>query len=218
MKLNKKIVCYVFVTILCAGIIGCIITGCIFPSRDVEPLGNGYEEVTYTLTSISEPSASRFALQYRKPNGGTILIWSSVPSGPDIKDNIAVFVGDKAYQRRTLSDPDPFNRRLFTVRAPELPLDITDEVLWQWSKKTGKDFAKALEIASVVTISEKEDHHLEIRFAFGYKPDSWPRLVSLDWNQILDIMREVKEKGIVRKDRVWGTSYIEKEFKPEVQK
>jgi hypothetical protein len=28
-------------------------------------------------------------------------------------------------------------------------------------------------------------------------------------------MREVKEKGVVRKDRVWGTSYIKKEFKPE---
>jgi uncharacterized protein YlbG (UPF0298 family) len=42
--------------------------------------------------------------------------------------------------------------------------------------------------------------------------------IYMDWNQISDVMREVKEKGVVRKDRVWGTSYIEKEFKPEVQK
>ena len=125
-------------------------------------------------------------------------------------------MGDKAYQWRTLSDPDPFNRRLFAVRAPELPLDITDEVLWQWSKKTGVDFEKALKIASVVTLNKKEDQ-LEIRFAF-WNNDDWPRLFLLDWNQISDIMREVKEKGVVRKDRVWGTSYIEKEFKPEVQK
>ena len=40
----------------------------------------------------------------------------------------------------------------------------------------------------------------------------------LDWNLVPDIMREVKGKGVVRKDRVQGTSYIEKEFKPEVQK
>jgi len=31
-------------------------------------------------------------------------------------------------------------------------------------------------------------------------------------------MREVKVKGVVRNDLRWGTSYIEKEFKPEVQK
>jgi hypothetical protein len=42
--------------------------------------------------------------------------------------------------------------------------------------------------------------------------------VRLDWNQIFDIMHEVKEKGVEHKDRVWGTSYIEKEFKPETQK
>jgi len=42
--------------------------------------------------------------------------------------------------------------------------------------------------------------------------------MTISWDQLSVIMREVKEKGVVRKDRVWGTSYIEKEFKPEVQK
>ena len=40
----------------------------------------------------------------------------------------------------------------------------------------------------------------------------------MDWNQIFDVMREVKEKGVIHKDLRWGTTYIEKEFKPEVQK
>jgi uncharacterized protein YlbG (UPF0298 family) len=49
--------------------------------------------------------------------------------------------------------------------------------------------------------------------------EDWPEtIISLDWNQIADIMREVKEKGVVKKDRVCGYSYIEIEYKPEVQK
>jgi hypothetical protein len=73
-----------------------------------------------------------------------------------------------------------------------------------------------LKIASIVSVDEKGSQ-LNIRFAFWNNND-WPRLVTLDWNQISAIMSEVKGKGVVRKDRVLGTSYIEREFKSEVQK
>ena len=36
------------------------------------------------------------------------------------------------------------------------------------------------------------------------------RSVQLDWNQVSDIMREVKEKGTVHKDLRWGTPYLAK--------
>jgi hypothetical protein len=57
---------------------------------------------------------------------------------------------------------------------------------------------------------------LELRF--GIEGGGPYGVLQLDWNQLFDIMREAKEKGVVKKDRVWGTSYIEKEFKPEQQK
>jgi len=191
------------------------LTGC--TTKSIESLGSGYEEVTYTQPRIfMEQDAHRFALQYRKPNGGKVLIWSSVPSGPDITNDIAVFVADTARESRDPNQPQAMMRRLFAVKSPEMPLDITDEVLWQWSMKTGIDFAEALKIASIVSLSEKGSQ-LEIRFAFWNNND-WPRLVTLDWNHIPDIMGEVRAKGFVRKDRIWGTSYIENEFKPEVQK
>jgi hypothetical protein len=209
MKL-EKLFCYIFVVIFCANLTGCA-------SQSIETLGGGYEEVTYTQPSVfMEQDAHRFALQYRNKEGRLIAIWSSVPSGPDVTNGIAVFVGDTALEPRDPDKPQATMRRLFAVRAPELPLDITDEVLWQWSKTNKIDFAEALKIASVVTVNKKEGQ-LEIRFAF-WNNDDWPRLVSLDWKQISDIMREVKEKGVVRKDRVWGTSYIEREYRPEEKK
>src|SRR5208283_2425888 len=102
---------------------------------------------------------------------------------------------------------------------PGLPLDITDEVLGRWSKATGKDFVKAVQLFSMATPAEKNGR-LELQLEFWTQEKDWPDkiTVQLDWNQVSDIMREVKEKGIIHKDLRWGTSYIEKEFQPEVQK
>jgi hypothetical protein len=192
------------------------VTGCGSFST-AESLGGGYEEVTYTQPSIfMEQDAHRFALQYRNREGRLVAIWPSVPSGPDVANGIAVFVADAAREPRDPDEPRSTMRRLFAVRAPELPLDITDEVLWQWSKTNKIDFAEALKIASVVTLNKKEGQ-LEIRFAF-WNNDDWPRLVTLDWNQISAIMSDVKGRGVVRKDRVWGASYMDGAFNPEVQK
>jgi hypothetical protein len=209
-KLNNKLVCRFLLAILCASL-----TGCGTVSR-VEQLGHGYEEVAYTHTSITmEPESTQITLQYRKPNGGQVVIWPSV-LGCTIKNDVAVFEAKAAAKQ-----PDPNNSRstdsrLFAVKAPSPPLDITDEVLWRWSKESGADFAKALKTASIAFWKEK-DNMVELHFA-TWPPNLPDIVVRLDWNQISDIMREVKEKGVVRKDRVWGTSYIEKEFQPEVQK
>jgi len=106
------------------------------------------------------------------------------------------------------------------VRAPKLPLDITDEVLWRWAKQSNDDLAKLLknsDLFNKVHIGHFEETNSTLEFYVEIL-NVGNGVIRLNWNQLPDIMREVKEKGVVRKDRVWGTSYIEKEFKPEVQK
>jgi hypothetical protein len=128
-----------------------------------------------------------------------------------IKGDVAIFVGDKAYVSPDPDDPRGTKPRLFAVRSPALPLDITDEVLSQWSKKSGKDFAKAWDRFSMVSPEEKNGQ-LELRLEFWTQERDWPdkTTLQLDWNQVSDIMREVKEKGVVHKDLRWGTPFIEK--------
>jgi hypothetical protein len=210
MKLNRKLIVQLLLAIFCVSLVGCA-------SRDVEPLGNGYQEVTYTQNSISEPSAHRISLQYRNTNGKQTMIWPSLWGVREvIKSDVALFVGNVASESPQSDNLRATEPRLFAVKASGPPLDITEEILWRWSKNSGKDFSEALKTASVSYVEEK-DNSLEFHFATW--PPTLPSIVTRwDWNGILDIMREVKEKGVARKDRVWGATYIEKEFKQEVQK
>ena len=197
MKLIKNLAFHLSLAMLCVGLAGCASHG------TVAPLSNGYEEVA---------KPARTSLQYRAPDGKTTPIWTSLSGVSEvIKGDVALFVGDKAYVSPDPDDPRGVKPRLFAVQAPALPLDITDEVLSQWSKKSGKDFAKALDRFSMVSPEEKNGQ-LELQLEFWTQERDWPdkTTLQLDWNQVSDIMRAVKEKGTVHKDLRWGTPYIEK--------
>ena len=206
MKLIKNPIIHFSLAILCAGLAGCASHGTVAPSSI------GYEEVGHpTRASSDQPEAARISLRYRRSDGKTIPIWPSLYGvGEVVKGDVAIFVGDKAYVPPDPNDPRSTRPRLFAVRSPALPLDITDEVLWRWSKASGKDFGKALYLFSMVTPVEKNGQ-LELQLEFWTEEKDWPDKTTfqLDWDQVFDIMRAVKEKGSMHKDLRWGTPYIE---------
>ena len=57
----------------------------------------------------------------------------------------------------------------------------------------------------------EKNNQLELQLEFWEDGNGWPdnATLQLDWNQVSDIMRAVKEKGTVHKDLRWGTPYIE---------
>ncbi|MGA2279674.1 MAG: hypothetical protein ABSG80_05165 [Verrucomicrobiota bacterium] len=205
MKLAKNPIVHFSLAILCAGLAGCMIP------NPVAPLGSGYEEKGHPNRSSPAPADTRVSFQYRAPDGKIALVWPSLYGvGEVIKGDVAIFVGDRAYVSPDPNDPRGTKPRLFAVRSPALPLDITDEVLWQWSKKSGKDFAKALDRFSMVTPEEKNGQ-LELHLEFWTEEKDWPdtSTLQLEWNQVFDIMREVKKQGVMRQDLRWGTPCIE---------
>ena len=141
------------------------------------------------------------------------MIWPSA-HGCYVKGDVAVFVGDKARKERESGKSWPMTERLFAVRAPEPPLDITDAVWRRWSKESGRGLAKTLKWADIVYTKENSGR-LELHCCF-HTTESWPdTIIMLDWKQIADMMRDVKEQGVLRKDVRWNTTYIEKTFQPE---
>ncbi len=208
MKLIINPILHFLLAILCAGL-----AGCMTPNPAV-PLGGGYEEKGHPNRSSTEPADTRVSFQYHAANGKIILIWPALYGvGEVVKDDVAIFVGDKAYVSPDPDDSRGTKPRLFAVRSPGLPLDITDEVLWRWSKATGKGFAKAVQLFSLATPAEKNGR-LELQLEFWTQERDWPDKTTfeLDWGQVSDIMREVKEKGVMRKDPRWDTPYIGKEL------
>ena len=193
-------------------LLGLTLVGC-QTHKTTTPVGHGYEEVSHPHHAlIDEPEPPRVAFQYRGADDKITLIWPSLYGVNEvIRGDLAIFVGDKAYQ-----EPERVTHpRLFAVKSPELPLDITDEVLWRWSKANGKTFAKTMEKFTLVTPAEKNGR-LELLLEFSPEnkwlsdDKDWPdtSALQLDWNQVAEIMRAVKTKGVPEKDLRWHTPYI----------
>jgi hypothetical protein len=202
MKLIKNPIVYFSLAMFSLGLTACS------THHPVAPMGGGYEEESHP----SRSGDTRVAFQYRAPDGKITPIWPALYGVAEvIHGDVAIFVGEKAYVSPDPDDPRGTKPRLFAVRSPALPMDITDAVLWRWSKAAGKDFAKALDQFSMVTTAER-DGRLQLQLEFWTEEKDWPdkTTVQLGWDQVSAIMREVMEKGTLRKDPRWGTPYIEK--------
>lgn len=186
------------------------LTGC-QSEKNITKLGHGYEEVRHPGLVPDNDNPPRVSLQHRNADGKVIPIWPAL-SGPAevVHSNLVVFVGDKAFL-----DPEKnIHPRLFAVEAPALPLDITDETLWRWSRANGKSFDRAMERLCLISATPA-DHglnvHLEFLFVDGLRDDKdWPDTsdLKLDWSQLAQIIQAVKTKGTIEKDLRWKTRYI----------
>ena len=183
----------------------------------IVPLSDGYEAVEHPYhTLIDDPPPPRIALQRRGTDGVIAPVWPALYSADTvIKGNLVIFAAEKAY-----TEPERVTHaRLFAARPSELPLDLTDEVLWRWSKANGKAFDKTLQKFAGITAAENAGA-LELRLEFWANPelgetrDDWPDTSSLrlEWPRVEEIMRAVKAKGTVERDLRWHTEYIGEKF------
>ena len=203
-SLNHSIV-RVAAVLLGLGLAGCA------THKSVAVVGQGYEEVSHPSHALlDEPPPPRVSFQHRTADGKTVQIWASLYGASEVfHGDLAIFFGDLAD-----GDPDKATHpRLFAVRAPEPPLDITDEVLWRWSKAAGKKFAATLNNYSVVTPEDKNGG-LQLHLEFITDDKDWPDQgdLFLDWNQVTQIMHAVKTKGVPEKDLRWQTPYVGEKF------
>src|ERR1039457_6168152 len=195
MRLPKR-----FILPLVLALPGLFLAGC-QTHTTVIPLSHGYEEVSHPHhTLIDEPEPPRISFQRRGADGNLTQIWPSLYGVNEvIKGDLAIFVGDKA----ALEPARVTHPRLFAVTAPELPLDLTDEVLWRWSKANGKDFGRTLAKFTLVTPAEKNGRlQLLLEFSSEYRwmgqDADWPdkSLFTLTWDQVGEIIRAVRTKGV----------------------
>jgi len=179
-------------------------------------LANGYEQVSHPHhTLIDEPEPPRISFQYRAANGDVTEIWPSLYGvNAVIKGDLAFFVGDRGVAAERVTRP-----RLFAVRPGELPLDLTDEILWRWSKANHQDVGQAMvKYTAIAPIEKSGGLQLNLEFISEDRmlgqDNNWPdnSALWLDWNQVTEITRAVKTKGATQKDPRWHTSFIGEKF------
>jgi hypothetical protein len=210
MKLRKQV-------IECLAAAACLVCAGCLTHKSVTALGNGYEEVTHTHHNFnfdSEPAPPRVSFQHRGPDDQVTEIWPSLSgSATVIQEDLVVFSAEKANLADHTTRP-----RLFAVRSADVPLDITDEVLWRWSRANGKDIRKTLDKFAEVQPSEGNGGllvHIDFWPKTDYAArDDWPDdgSILLDWKQVAEIIQTVKTKGVLEKDQRWHTPYIGEQF------
>jgi len=206
MKIPNHLAIRGLIALLGLGVAGCQ------THKTVSPLSGGYEEVAHPYhTLIDQPPSPRISFQHRNADGSTSEIWPSLYGVPEvIHGDLAIFVGDKAFK-----DPDPETHpRLFAVRSPELPVDITEEVLGRWAKAEGKDARAAVDRITLITPAENANG-LELDLEFWTRsewsgPENWPQKSSclLSWPAVGEILNAVKARGVAEKDLRWHVPYI----------
>lgn len=199
--------------LLCLALAGCQ------THKRTTHLSNGYEETFYrgrAKFNSDDPAPTRTAFQYKSPDEKLTLIWPSLYGvGEVIHDDVAIFVGDKTFADGDTPSTHP---RLFAVKAPELPLDITSEVLSRWAKSTHRALKGATQRFNIVTPEATDDGvvlHLEfLTQDYLMEDKDWPDKadVQLTWDQVTEIMQAVKVKGTLQKDIGWHTPYIGENF------
>jgi hypothetical protein len=196
---------------LAAALLCAVLTGCASDKMTV-PLAGGYEEVAHPHRIPDESTDVRVSFQHRTADGKITRIWPSLYGVDEvIQGDTAIFVGDVSYVSSNPEDPRGTRPRLFAVRSPAPPTDITDEILWRWTKTSGKSYDDARQLFRLATPSEK-DGQLELQLEFWTEARDWPdkAVLQLDWNQVSAIMSEVKTKGTLHKDLHWKTPYLAK--------
>jgi len=190
-------------------------------SEKVTPLADGFEVATHTPHSIlMEPISNVSEFRYRDAKGKTTVVWNHIGSEVFQKDGISVFSAQKYYLWDKLDQRWGEEDRVFAVRAAELPVDISTEIVGRWAKESGRNVGTTLTNLYLNGIMGAKVEGDKLSFHFDQSDmnvsDASDILVS--WEQIKDMMQFVKEKGIVHKDPELGTKCYEMEIEPTVKK
>lgn len=200
---------------LLAGWLCCAAAGC-QSHRSTLDLGGGYEAIRHPVHSLlPTETPARISLSHVDDQQRTVPVWPGLfCTEAAVHDDIAIFVAYRGFVHQGQASLHP---RLFAVRSPAPPLDITEEVLWRWAAANHRDIAKTFGRFNLA-LPAAAGGNLVARLEFwpgSYLSDAdWPDTgeITLDWTTVANLMQSVKAKGVVQRDPRWHTRFIGEAF------
>ncbi|MGZ4971590.1 MAG: hypothetical protein ACXWDN_02435 [Limisphaerales bacterium] len=196
---NKSLIACI---LICAFIVGC------GSKEEITQLRDGYEVCVRTKKSLlNEPESAKISLFWKDSLGKSVTVWPIVHSRILIKEGTAVFAGDRTVGRSSLDGDFEMTLRLFVVKSPEPPIDITSEVVIRWATNISKDPKQAVTNANLIGMQEMSG---QVQCHFEFDGGIWPgEDVFLNWSQIQEITNAVKQKASKHKDEELKIFYLE---------
>ena len=155
-------------------------------TSDFQPLQGGFGVVTKWVGIDSGPGAG---LYYKSNTSKPTLIWPFLgpASGPLLFTNdIGFFIGDIPDDQGRLG-----RGTYFAVQAPGPALDVSEDVLRLWAESKNVDFKKVKDRYSPLdlkaTVGGIEAHFIG--------DEQLPATIDLSWEQISNIIQDVKQTG-----------------------
>lgn len=182
------------------------VTGCRTPHGQESPLSRNYAEVAYPRRG-EDADFARVALEFHPPGGPKQTLWPQLYGVNEVVlDDLVIFVGDVSSHRRGNTQP-----RLFLVQAPQVPVDVTDEMLWRWSRANHRNLDQALQHYSLVT-PVRVGAEVELRFDFWTDEgeNDWPEhgVLRLPVGQMPEILRSAQKRAHPEREPTWHTDYL----------
>ena len=201
--------------LVAAALLFCLSTpGCRFlpPSKHTSgPHGQGYGTVALTYHRDMLHTYGHVELHYWNERGKRCLVWPTLSRFVPLGKDAVLFIG---YLIDGPDDPYPSRRgplRLLAAQGPGPVMDITDDVLLLWLKPTAASFVQELASSRIDTIKKSDTGILVDVFQYPGKTGT----VGLTRDQLFQIMRETKDKGIRMKDPGLGTPYLKRDREME---
>jgi len=187
-----------------------ILAGCLFPSKDVSKpkSGKGFGMVTYEYGTFDK--SRRFELHYWDGKGRNFVIWKECWFQWVIRDDIAMFHG--LLYKGPLSASTQQSDCLFAVAGNGPPVDITDSIILRYTRPIGTNISTEIYHHAIGSVQYTNN-----TFVIGISDlrTHTDGAVKLTDAEILNLVREAKEKGQLLKDRGWGTPYFKRDLQEE---
>jgi hypothetical protein len=173
------------------------------------PIQNGFGVVVQPMGIDSGPGAK---LYYKGTNENPVLVWPCIGTAgyPILYTNdIALLLADKPDERGYLG-----NGALIAVQGTGPAMDISDDVLKIAAEQKHVDFKKALRVCEPLRLNQTENGIKVYILAEKYKDPTIPDLeVQITWEQVFEIMRDVKSSGKTNKVTNTDVLYLQKDYR-----
>jgi hypothetical protein len=203
MKINV-----LFVLIICVVLVSCGPKTAPPNEPQFKPTQNGFGVMAQWVGVDTGPGAG---LYYKGTNETPVQVWPYIGTHgyPILYTNdIALLLADKPDEQGRL-----VNCVLVVVHGDEPAMDISDDVLKIAAEQNHVDFYRALKVCEPLRLNQAENGIKIYILAEKYKDPTISDLeVQISWEQVFDIMRDVKSSGTTNKVINTDVLYLKKDY------